>query len=108
MGAFETELETGGLDVIVGNWPVPTPRLMHVPLASAELACLVAADHPTPADTPLTLEDYLKLGHISPSAQQDWSISPIDGMLARLGVERRVMITVPDDSIPLITEHSSY
>jgi len=96
---LETERESGGLDAIVGNWPVPPPHLKHMPLATAELACLVCASHPIPAGTQLTLEDYLRLGHISPSSPQDLSISPIDGMLARLGHERRVVISVPDYAI---------
>lgn len=95
----ETERESGGLDAIVGNWPVPPAHLKHMPLASAELACLVCASHPLPAGTQLTLEDYVRLSHISPSSQQDLSISPIEGMLARLGLERRVVISVPDYSI---------
>lgn len=95
----ETERETGGLDAIVGNWPVPPPHLKHMPLASAKLACLVCASHPIPAGTQLTLEEYLRLGHISPSSPNDLSISPIDGMLARLGHERRVVVSVPDYSI---------
>lgn len=96
---FETELESGGLDAIVGNWPVPPPHLKHMPLASSELACLVAADHPLPAGCRLTLEQYLRLQHVSPSQPRDRSISPIDGMLARLGVERHVTVTVPDYAI---------
>ena len=98
-GGFETELENGGLDAIIGNWPVPPPHLMHMPLASSELACLVCATHPLPAGTRLTLEDYLQLNHISPSPQRDLSISPIDGMLARLGVARRVVVSLPAYSI---------
>ena len=95
----ETERETGGLDAIVGNWPVPPPHLKHMPLASSELACLVCASHPLPAGTHLTLEDYVRLSHISPSAPQDLSIRPIEGMLMRLGLERRVVVSVPDYSI---------
>lgn len=96
---LETERESGGLDAIVGNWPVPPPHLKHMPLATAELACLVCASHPLPAGTQLTLEDYLQLGHISPSSPQDLTISPIDGMLSRLGHERSVVVSVPDYSI---------
>lgn len=96
---LETERETGGLDAIVGNWPVPPPHLKHMPLASAKLACLVCVSHPIPAGTQLTLEDYLRLSHISPSSPKDLSISPIDGMLARLGLERRVVVSVPDYAI---------
>jgi DNA-binding transcriptional LysR family regulator len=95
----ETERETGGLDAIVGNWPVPPPHLKHMPLANSELACLVCASHPLPAGTQLTLEDYVRLSHISPSSPQDLSIRPIDGMLMRLGLERRVVVSVPDYSI---------
>lgn len=96
---IETEREIGGLDAIVGNWPVPPAHLKHMPLANAELACLVCASHPIPADTQLSLEDYLRLSHISPSSPHDLSISPIDGMLTRLGHERRVAVSVPDYSI---------
>jgi DNA-binding transcriptional LysR family regulator len=99
LSGFETELETGSLDAIVGNWPVPPPHLKHMPLATSDLACLVSIDHPLPAGTRLSLDDYLRLTHISPSPPRDRSISPIDGMLLRLGVERRVAVTVPDYSI---------
>ncbi|MET3927097.1 LysR family transcriptional regulator [Devosia sp. 2618] len=95
----ETGRENGGLDAIVGNWPVPPQHLKHMPLASSELACLVCATHPLPAGTRLTLEEYVRLNHISPSSQQDLSISPIEGMLLRHGLERRVVVSVPDYSI---------
>jgi DNA-binding transcriptional LysR family regulator len=96
---LETERESGGLDAVVGNWPVPPPHLKHMPLATCELACLVSASHPLPAGTRLSLDDYMRLSHISPSSPQDLSISPIDGMLQRLTRERRVMVSVPDYSI---------
>lgn len=96
---LETERETGGLDVIVGNWPVPPPHLKHMPLASAELVCLVCADHPMPAGSKLTLEQYVRMSHVSPSPPQDLSISPVEGMLLRLGLDRRVVVSVPDYSI---------
>lgn len=96
---LETERETGGIDAIVGNWPVPPPHLKHMPLASSELACLVCASHPLPAGTRLTLDEYVRLSHVSPSPPQDLSISPIEGMLLRLGRERRVVVSVPDYSI---------
>jgi DNA-binding transcriptional LysR family regulator len=96
---LDTERETGGLDAIVGNWPVPPSHLKHMPLATSELACLVSASHPLAAGTRLSLDDYVRLSHISPSPPQDLSISPIDGMLMRLGRERRVMVSVPDYAI---------
>ncbi|ODT66774.1 MAG: hypothetical protein ABS75_24575 [Pelagibacterium sp. SCN 63-23] len=105
----ETERETGGLDAIIGNWPVPPPHLKHMPLANSELACLVCMSHPLPAGTRLTLDDYVQLNHISPSPPQDLSISPIDGMLLRLGLERRVVVSVPDYSvIPQLLPDTDY
>lgn len=106
---FETDLETGGLDAVVGNWPVPPPHLKHMPLATSELACMVSADHPLAAGTRLSLDDYLELDHISPSPRRDLSISPIDGMLARLGLERKVAVVVPDYAvIPRLLPGSPY
>ncbi len=92
-------MQGGKLDAVVGNWPVPPPNLKHMGLVKAEMACLVCKSHPLADSGSLTLEQYLGLEHISPSAPLDLPISPIDGTLQLLGLSRKVSVTIPDYSI---------
>lgn len=98
-----TQLENGGLDVVLGFTSVlnPPAHLFTQPLFSDRMACVVRNNHPIITKPPL-LEDYINVPHMLISRTG----SPhgiIDEKLAELGMERRIKLIVPHFlSAPLI------
>lgn len=92
-------LESGEIDLVIGNWPVPPASLRFAPLFDNEIACMVRASHPMARRKGLKLEDYLALDHLSPTPQASAQVSPIDGRLAQLGLKRRIRVSVPEFSV---------
>lgn len=95
-GDINQALADGGIDLAVGNAPSPPLLLRTVPLIDAEIACVVGPNHPLARRKRLTMEEYLDLDHISPSPREAASLSPIDGKLHELGINRRIAASVPD------------
>ncbi|MBY4678092.1 LysR family transcriptional regulator [Marinobacterium arenosum] len=70
-------------------------------------SCLLSPDHPL-AGQPLLLEDYIEQSHLAVSAGGDKNRT-VDEALARLGLSRRVKLTVPFiHSALAITARSRY
>jgi DNA-binding transcriptional LysR family regulator len=92
-------LESGDVDLVIGNWPVPPASLRFAPLFDNEIACMVRPGHPMARHKALSLKDYLALDHLSPTPQESAHVSPIDGRLAQLGLKRRIRVSVPEFSV---------
>jgi DNA-binding transcriptional LysR family regulator len=97
--ALMPSLETGAVDLVIGNWPVPPASLRFAPLFDNDIACMVRPGHPVARQKALTLEHYLSLEHLSPTPQASAHLSPIDGRLAQLGLKRRIRVSVPEFSV---------
>lgn len=93
---FAHELETGELDAVIGNYPVPPQNLRYMALMKSDIVCLVADTHAVAGQGGLGLEEYLTLNHLSPTTRRQYALSPIDGSLARLQLSRRIAVTVPE------------
>ncbi len=93
------ELGVGRVDIVIGNWPSPTPSLRQTALLHCDIGCVARADHPHSDPGPIPLENYLDLDHISPTPGSSAAFSPIDGQLYRLGVQRRIAMSVPEYSL---------
>jgi DNA-binding transcriptional LysR family regulator len=93
------ELESGQLDAVIGNYPVPPQNLRYMALMRSDIACVVAADHPLVQRGSVTLEEYLTLDHISPTTRRQFALSPIDGILAGMQLSRHIAVTVPEYSL---------
>lgn len=93
---FAHDLETGQLDAVIGNWPVPPQNLRHMALIKSDIACIMCASHPAARQKAITLDQYLTLNHVSPTARRQFSISPIDANLAAMQLSRRVVVSVPE------------
>jgi DNA-binding transcriptional LysR family regulator len=87
-------LDAGELDLVVGNWPKPDARFARSDLFSDTVVCLMRADHPL-AREPLTPDAYFAASHLAPSPYSGARGNAIEIGLARAGVSRRVVTTLP-------------
>jgi DNA-binding transcriptional LysR family regulator len=92
-------LESGEVDLVIGNWPVPPASLRCAPLFDNEIACMVRTLHPYARRAALKLDEYLALDHLSPTPYSSASVSPIDGRLAQLGLKRKIRVSVPEYTV---------
>ena len=90
------QLASGDLDLVFGSWPRPPEDLRMSPLLTTDIVCLVGAQHPLARTARLTMEQYLGLHHLSPSAGQCSAMGAIGGRLLELGLSRRIAMSVPD------------
>jgi DNA-binding transcriptional LysR family regulator len=91
-GDLVDELRAGTVDVGVGVISDPPPDVRCEPLFDEQFVCLLRKGHPA-LKRKLTLERYVKLGHVlvSPGGTP---LGVVDRVLARRGLERRVARTV--------------
>jgi len=91
---FTQALESGELDVVIGNWPQPPELLRMTPLFEDDLVCVMRKDHPF-ANRPLTTERYLEAEHLAPTPYSVGRRGVIDMHLARERIKRNVVAYVP-------------
>ncbi|RAX41331.1 LysR family transcriptional regulator [Rhizobium tropici] len=93
-------MSEGAIDAVIGNWPHPPEHLRIAPILTTDIVCLVRPNHRfAKQQDRITLEEYLKESHLSPTSDRDAHISPIDGRLIELGLKRRIRATVPEYAI---------
>ncbi|MBK7662719.1 MAG: LysR family transcriptional regulator [Sterolibacteriaceae bacterium] len=90
---FERSLAEGDLDVVIGNWPEPPPRMHLAMLLEDEIVCLVSARHPW-ARRPFTVEDYVRAVHVVPLPYSISQRGVVDTTLASLRIAREERIAV--------------
>ncbi|WP_321801630.1 LysR substrate-binding domain-containing protein [Caballeronia sp. J97] len=93
-GGYENGLETGLLDLVIGNWRTPPEHLHLQPLCKDELVCLMRADHPVGVGE-LTRDAYERAEHLSVTTYNTTAWGTIDTELARNGLTRTVTTTLP-------------
>lgn len=97
---FFQQLADGTIDAVIGNWPEPPQHLRIAPLLSTDVVCVMRAGHRLARrQQAITLEDYLREGHISPTSSEQAQFSPIDGRLMTLGLSRKIKVCVPEYAI---------
>ncbi len=87
-------LEEGELDVVIGNWLEPPEKLHLARLFDDEVVCMLGRHHPL-AQRGLSLQHYLDMPHLAPSAHVTDKRGFIDGCLAEQGISRQVQMVVP-------------
>ena len=87
-------LEEGELDVVIGNWLEPPEKLHLARLFDDEVVCMLGRHHPL-AQRGLSLQHYLEMPHLAPSAHVTDKRGFIDGCLAEQGISRQVQMVVP-------------
>ena len=92
-------LEDGEIDLVIGNWPSPSETLRYAPLLTTDFVCLVRSAHPLAGRAVLDMETYLTLGHLSPTPLASAAVSPVDGRLRELHLNRRIVVTVPEYTV---------
>ena len=93
---YASALETGKVELILGDWPHPPESLRTSALLESEICCLLRADHFAARPEGIDLETYLELDHVSPALISPTYLGPIGATLAKLGLRRRVAMTVPE------------
>jgi DNA-binding transcriptional LysR family regulator len=99
-------LDAGELDLVVGNWPKPDARFERSDLFSDTVVCMMRADHPL-AREPLSVEGYVAAAHLAPTPYSGARRNAIEIGLARAGVARRIVTTLPYFGlVPQVLLHS--
>jgi len=91
---YAKALESGELDVVIGNWPEPPEHLRLAPLFDDDVVCLMRKDHPLAGRT-LTQEDYLNAEHLVPTPYAVGQRGVVDMQLARERLKRNIVASVP-------------
>lgn len=91
---YAKALESGELDVVIGNWPEPPEHLRLAPLFEDDVVCLMRKDHPL-AGRKLTQDDYLNAEHLVPTPYAVGQRGVVDMQLARERLKRNVVASVP-------------
>ena len=91
---YSKALESGELDIVVGNWPQPPEHLRLAPLFEDDVVCLMRKAHPL-AGHRLTQDDYLNAEHLVPTPYAVGQRGVIDMQLARDRIKRNVVASVP-------------
>lgn len=82
------------IDLAILNFPDPPARLAQTPVLTDRYIGLARRGHPGLTRMPLTPEAYAALPHLLFSPRGD-PMGIVDEPLARLGLQRRVVMTVP-------------
>jgi len=93
---IKQQLHDGDVDLLISSRQDPYPYLRFAPLMQCDIACVVANTHAYANQSQLSLDEYLRLEHISPSSTSVVTGTPIDGRLLELGKTRNVVATVPE------------
>ncbi|HXZ08327.1 MAG TPA: LysR family transcriptional regulator [Paraburkholderia sp.] len=93
-GGYEHGLESGFLDLVIGNWRTPPEHLHLQPLCKDELVCLMRADHPIKTGF-LSKPVYEEADHLAVTTCNTTAWGTIDVELARNGLSRTVTTTLP-------------
>ena len=87
-------LEHGELDLVLGVFPTPPPRLHSRPLFQEHFVGLARQGHPALVDGAMSLATFAALPQALVTLRRD-ATGEIDKALARVGLQRRLVITTP-------------
>jgi DNA-binding transcriptional LysR family regulator len=98
-GSLLHRMESGEIDLVIGNWPSPPDNLRISPLFETDIICVVRPSHPLAKARSIDLATYMTQSHISPTPSSVMQWSPIDGRLSQLNLQRSVTVSVPEYSM---------
>jgi len=90
---YEVAFERDSLDVAIGNWLAPPDHYHLQALFEDDVASLVAANHRY-ASRPWSVEEYLRLPHVAPTATVVGQRNVVDAYLASQRMQRNTVITL--------------
>lgn len=88
-----TMLDGGEVDITIGVTPTPTGRILNAHLFDERFVCILRKGHPAAA-TDLDLDAFLSLSHLLVSPENE-RFGVVDAALAKLGLKRRLALTIP-------------
>ncbi len=91
---YAAALESGALDLVIGNWPEQPQHLHLAQLFEDELVCMLNSEHPV-VKKGLSLKYYLDMAHLAPTPYMMGHRSIIDSALAEQGLKRKIQMTIP-------------
>ncbi len=91
---YRTQLAQGEVDVVIGNWLAPPQDLHLGKLFDDEVVSLVSNKHPA-VRRGWDAVSWLEVEHIAPGATHPGAKGFIDGHLATLGLQRRIVARCP-------------
>lgn len=91
---YQEGLESGALDVVIGNTGMPPEQLHLLPLFEDAIVCVLRKAHPV-LRKGLTQEAYLEADHLGLLPYNANQLGVIDAYLAQLGLRRRVKVVLP-------------
>jgi DNA-binding transcriptional LysR family regulator len=86
-------LDSGEADLTVGVPHTSTGRIVSERLFEENFVCILRRDHPE-ADAELTLQSFLQMSHLLVSPENE-RFGVVDAALAKLGLRRRLALTLP-------------
>ncbi|MBW4652614.1 MAG: LysR family transcriptional regulator [Kaiparowitsia implicata GSE-PSE-MK54-09C] len=90
-------LEHAEIDIAIGVFPNPPPRLRSQPLLTSSWVCVMRRDHPL-ASKKLTLERYVQAKHLLVTLTGE-ATGLIDPLLQERGLNRRIGLTINQFSV---------
>lgn len=101
----EAGLESGTLDMAIGVFTTPSPRLVSRKLFDETFVCMVRRGHPV-LRGPLTIERFAALAHVLISPRGTGG-GAVDDVLAKHGLRRRIAVrTATFLAAPLLVERT--
>jgi DNA-binding transcriptional LysR family regulator len=93
-GGYEHGLESGFLDLVIGNWSTPPEHLHLQPLCKDELVCVMRNGHPVKPGR-LSKPVYEEADHLAVMTCNTTAWGTVDVELARNSLSRTVTTTLP-------------
>ncbi|WP_322400430.1 LysR family transcriptional regulator [Massilia luteola] len=93
-GGYERGLESGFVDLVIGNWHTPPEHLHLQPLCDDELVCLMRDTHPI-APGALDTAAFAAADHLTVTTHGGAGPGTIDMALRSAGLRRNVVATLP-------------
>ena len=91
---YQESLETGALDLMIGNWGTPPEHLHLYPLFEDEIVCLSRPANPV-LKGGFDQADYLAADHLGLLPVNGNQLGVIDAYLAQMGLRRNVKVVLP-------------
>ncbi|KVS39076.1 LysR family transcriptional regulator [Burkholderia ubonensis] len=91
----ERALADGELDVVIDNRPARASRFRQDDLFDDRVVCLMRATHPLGKRGTMTAADYAHAPQLCPTPSWLEASGAIDRQLERVGLQRRIAVTLP-------------
>ncbi len=112
---LQDELELERIDLVIANLRLPIKNVVSQHLLKQDFVCAVRSDHPVTTEigvslgSQISLDEYLRHGHILVSPDRGGRRGVIDEHLREMGKQRRVVGSVPHFlSACLLISNSDY